>query len=81
MAEDLKDLVQLKRKVEQLKSDRDKATGALEQEMKKLKKEFDCDSLEEGETLLEKLTRKAEEAEEEFETAYTEFMAKWKEKL
>jgi len=81
VAEELKDLVQLKKKVEILKSDRDKAKGALDSALKQLKKEFDCDSLEDAEVLFKKLLRESEEAEKEFQRTYEKFMEKWGDKL
>jgi hypothetical protein len=81
MASDLKDLLTLKRKVEDLKREADKASGAFEQNMKRLKDEHGCDTLEEAEKLLKKKKREAEEAGTSFETSLAEFNKKWEGKL
>ena len=40
-----------------------------------------CDSVEEGEALLKKLTKESEEAKKEFETKLAAFTEKWKDQL
>lgn len=75
------ELTSLKAKVERLKGDANKAAGALEQHMKTLKTDFDCDTLEDAEEKLEKLRADAQKAEEKFDTALAAFHKKWEGKL
>jgi hypothetical protein len=51
---------ELKSRVAQLRRKADKASGVLSEQMKRLKKEFGCNSLEEAEKLLKKLEREQE---------------------
>lgn len=56
------DLQELKRKVEGLQREHDRAAGARDQLMKRLKAEFGCSTLEEAEALLERLQVEEREA-------------------
>jgi len=67
----------LKGKADELQREADRAEGALEQLMDKLKDEFDCETLEEAEKLSKKLEKEAKKAEEDFETAIDMFEEKW----
>ena len=67
----------LKKRVETVRREHDKAQGALEQTMKRLKEEFDCDSLKEARQLHKRLKREAAEAAEKFDGALAEFQEKW----
>lgn len=60
----------LQRNVEEKKREADKAEGAFEAALKRLKDEFDCATAEDAKKLLAKLTREAEEAEREFEELF-----------
>jgi len=51
----------------QMSSKRAEAEGALKERMRTLKDEFDCDSLEDAEDLLEEKQMEAEKAKEEVE--------------
>lgn len=73
--------MELKKKVEQAQQRADKAEGALDQIMKRLKNEFDCNSLEEAESKLKTLQRKEVELKEKFEEAKEEFKEKWDDRL
>ncbi len=77
----LADLEALKRKAEQMRQERDRAQGRLEEAQKRLKAEFKIDTVEEAEKLLKKLSGQEDEAREEFETAMESFNKKWKDKL
>jgi predicted secreted Zn-dependent protease len=65
----LADLTNIKRRVETAKTESARAAGALEQTLQRLKKEHGCNSLEEAEKKLEKLTAQTQAAEAEFDKA------------
>ena len=77
----LKELTALKDRVEQLRRDADKAAGGLEQTLKQLSEEFDCDTLEAAEKKLKEMVRKEAEAKAAFDTALEEFNEKHSEDL
>lgn len=63
----------LKKKVERLKTEKDKAQGAADQLKKRLLDEFDCSTVAEAKQLLAKLERETNEAEKKFQKSYREF--------
>jgi len=67
------DLLALKKRVEQAQQEASKATGALEAGMARLKKEFGCDTLEEAQSKLRRMTKETEKAQAEFEEAFSAF--------
>ena len=71
----------LQKKLERFKSETAKAEGAIEQLTATLEKEFDCASLEEGQTLLDQLEAEEDELKESLETMYDEFSNKWRDTL
>jgi adenylyl- and sulfurtransferase ThiI len=71
----------LKTRVEEFKAAVARATGAHEQMIEALKREFGVDSIEEAQKLLKTLTAKADKAEAEFKKEQTAFEAKWKDVL
>lgn len=68
----------LKRDVDSLRAESQRAKGAYEQLMTQLKNEFECKSLKEAKALLEDLQEKKSKAEKEFEKAMKEYEKKWK---
>jgi ribosome recycling factor len=72
---------ELKEQVKTAKDAVSRAEGALEQHLKTLKDEFNCDTVEEAEEMLGKMTDELVGLEEEAETLLTDFEAKWKEQL
>lgn len=68
----------LKRDVDSAKADADRAKGALDQLMKQLQSEFDCEDLKEAKALLEDLSVKMEKAQRKFEEAFKEYEKKWR---
>ena len=78
---DLKRYNELKEKVEDIQKKADRAQGNLDQIMKQLKNDFDCDDLEEAKAILDKLEKELEETESEFDEAISEFEEKWGDKL
>lgn len=64
-----------------LERQRDESTGALNQLMSTLEKEYQCKDLEEAEELLTKLEREVAEYEETFQTEYGQFRKKYSKRL
>jgi predicted component of type VI protein secretion system len=77
VADDVERLLRIKERVEDLRAERDRAEGKLEQIMAVLEKEHGCSSLEEAEEKAEKLEKKAAKAKKEFESALSRFEATW----
>lgn len=72
-------LLEIKRRAEILRAERDKAQGALEQTMERLGAEFGCKTLGEAQTMLETLERKTARAKEKFETGFATFQKEFPE--
>jgi len=72
---------QLKKKVECLRSERDKASGELKAVRNTIAKEFGCKSLKEAKELLGELKKEEEELKEDLDEAWEEFDQKWGDKL
>lgn len=68
----------LKREVEQAKAEAERAQGALEQLMKRLKEEFECEDIKSAKKLLAELQEKKEKAERAFDRALKDYELKWK---
>lgn len=64
---------ELQEKVQKLQQRRDRAQGALDQVMERLRKEYGCKTIKEAKTLLAKLNTDLDESEQEFETLLTTF--------
>ena len=64
MTESVNKILKLKTKIEQMKSDRDKAKGALEQVMSQIRTEFQCKDLESAEKLLQKMQKENKRTKE-----------------
>lgn len=71
----------LKTKVDEFKAAVARATGAHEQMIETLKREFEVDSVESAQKLLKTLTAKADKAEAEFKKEMSAFEDKWKDVL
>ena len=71
----------LKKRVESLKAEADRAEGAKEQLMQKLQDEFDCSTVKEADELLSSLEVKKKKVESKYVKALTAFEDKWGEKL
>ena len=69
----LKRYNKLKPEADRLKTERDKAVGALEQLMARLKTYFGCDDLEGAETKLAAFRTEATTAQSEFASALEEY--------
>lgn len=74
---DLEKVSRLKEQVESLRSEVDRAKGALSSTIRQLKEDFGCDSLEEGRKKLAHLQRSREERAKRVEKARERFERKW----
>lgn len=81
MSINLAEFQTLRKKCEDLKSQADRAAGALEQRMKELANEFGCNSVEEGQKLLAQMSKDLEEKENTYKTKLAEFKEKWEKEL
>lgn len=77
----LDDFEELKRKVERIKTDRDKAEGAYQQMLSRLKEEFGCTSLKSAEQMLRQLEEKERKWAVKFAAEKKAFEEKWKNQL
>lgn len=77
----LKRFEALKSRVEQLQSDRDRASGVLDQIQNQLKDEFDCHSIQQARNLLRSLQAKQRKAERSFTKALERFESEHGEEL
>lgn len=73
----LSKLAALKDKAEELRRQRDEASGALNELKNRLKAEFGCATLDEASKLLAKLQKQEKEMGREFEAALAAFERKW----
>jgi hypothetical protein len=80
MAISVEEFDNLKRRVEKLQSERDKAAGVLEQLKEQLKKEFGLSSIKEAKALLRELEHEREEAEKQFNKDLKAFEKEWEER-
>ena len=69
----------LKQEVEDTKAEADRAQGALDQLLTRLKDEFACSNLKEAKARLVELKAKKEQAETTFEKVMADYEEKWKE--
>lgn len=81
MTIDLDQYKRLKEKADKAKSDKARAEGALDEQMKKLMNEFECDSLEDAKKLLEDLQGQEKNAQTLYNNALNDFEEQWKEKV
>lgn len=78
---DLDEYKNLKERAEQAKREADRAAGALEQTMTRIKTEFGCATLKEARAKLAKLEVEENELGREFDTKLQAFSTKWKDQL
>ena len=81
MTIDIKQYEQLKRRVETLQREHDRAEGALGQLMTKLADEHGCETLDDARAKAKQLKVDAEAAESEYDAALAEFEEKWGDRL
>ena len=78
---DLERYLQLKSQVESAKQQADKAEGALESELKQMKKDFGCDTIEDAKRQLRQYKVKRDKIKAKFDREMERFEKKWKDKL
>lgn len=71
----------LKKQAEMMRAGRDRAQGALDQQMKKLKEAFGCDTIEQAKEKLAGMEKEEAIAEATYDANRIAFDEKWKEKL
>jgi uncharacterized protein (UPF0335 family) len=69
----LNQLKQLKEGIERLTNESQRAAGALEEVMRRLKTEHGCDTIEQAEAKLVQLNEKVKREEEKFDAELAEF--------
>ena len=74
-------LEQYEKKIEKLKSEKERAQGTIDHLTDKLKEEFDCDSVEEAETKVEELQDKVEKCEQQVTKSLENFEEEYKDAL
>lgn len=77
MASSLDDFSELLRRVEKLRSEKDRAAGAYQQLMSRLKKEYGCKTLKQAKRLLARLRSEEDSARERCEKELAAFKARW----
>lgn len=77
MAIDVEEYQKLKKEAEDLRSEVLRAEGSLQSLMASLKTNYDCSTIEEAETLLEKLTKEKAAAEVLFNERLSAYKAKF----
>lgn len=78
---DLKRYLAVKTKVDTLNRKVERAKGALENELSRLKKEFGAKSFEEAKQILAQLESERNKAKKKFEAELSRFEEKWSDKL
>lgn len=74
---DFEDLAELKRKVEHLQKEQNKAEGALEQALDVLSKKFGCKDIKAAENKLKALVADEAKAKDAFDKAMKLFYKEW----
>ena len=77
MSLDLKTYQNLKSKADSLKRDADRASGAFDEALAQLKKDFGVSTIDEAKALLEELQTKDTKAEQKFKAALEAFEKEW----
>lgn len=67
MTLDAADFLKLRKDLERAIRDEERVKGVLQQQIKQLKDEYDCKTVEEAQTLLEQLEEEAQELEQKLE--------------
>lgn len=81
MTIDVAEYTSLKEKVDRLRTKADKAKGAFDASLKRLKDEFGCGSLDEARDKLDELKQEQAEAGCQYVEAMDQFKEKWGEVL
>lgn len=75
------ELVKLKSRIEELRSARERAKGALEQQLEIIRSKWGLDSIDEAKKKLTELRNEVEKLREQFDMDFEAFTEKWKEQL
>jgi len=78
---DIKTLQRLKERVDDLRQEVNRSTGARDEAMRTLKKEFGCENISEAKKLLKKKKEDEEQKREAFDKAMKTFEDEWSEEL
>jgi hypothetical protein len=78
---DIKRYEELKSSVDKKQRELSRAEGAQQELLKRLSREFDCDSLKDAERLLAQLKKESTKAQKSYEDALEEFQERWGEIL
>jgi len=78
---EIEQYTRLKKSVDDLRRRRDKAEGAFEQSLQRLKETIGVESEDEARRKLEELVEKAGRIERQYKLALRRFLEKWGEKL
>jgi len=78
---DFKRYLVVKSEVDSMNRKVERAKGALESELSRLKKVFGCNTIEEGQKELKRLEEKRRKAKKKFESELAIFTDKWTDKL
>lgn len=81
MTIDVDDFDRLRKRVDQLKSERDRARGALDGLRKRLKEEFGCDTSDEAREKLKRMQVRRDKLEKRFAAELAKFEESWGERL
>lgn len=78
---DIRTYQRIKKGVDQLQTEADQSQGALDQLLRRLKKTYGCDTVEEAGELLGRKEQELKEAEELYERRLAEFQEAWGDEL
>lgn len=78
---DIDAVMKLKKDVERLKQERDRAKGRVDQLLKTLKENFGCTNLKDARALLKRKKRALDALETEYQERESAFLEKWRDKL
>ncbi|MDE2095801.1 MAG: hypothetical protein KGL39_00980 [Patescibacteria group bacterium] len=81
MTIDIREFQRLKDKIENLRREKERKRGALEQLLPQLQKEFQCSDLEQAEVLIRELEQKRATTEKQVETAFAELLERFQGKF
>ena len=70
--------IRLKKEVDQARAEAERAKGALDQVISRLRDEFQCENLKQAKTLLQDLSKKRDLAREKLEKALKDYEERWK---
>ena len=74
-------ITNLKRKIEQVRRDKERAVGQREASLKRLREEFDCDNEGDGKKLLARMERDLKAKKQEVTEGLDNYETRWKEQL